>query len=1193
MNSSSAIPDKRHITSSDDMKEHDDEQDSMVDSGGEDDSSSEASNSTAVYDHEAVENFRSKVFALASELRVQFLDVERPKGGWLNRIVALTMQDPPSEAGLPATTRAALQIPQLVEPESSWDEVHKSPGDGAEATKNNENPYAWFLSIPAHSENAGLKLLDEAAVLNLLANSSIQVSEVIALDITPNNPLGSPYSLHTRLPGTNLDEVWQTMSLNDKMNIAEELASILADLDAIRFPEAGRLVHDETMVVKKMPVDLVKRNEIGKKVVVGGFYRGPGFFDARDRPSAPTTSTLYDLLSTHIDDQIQYRVFISPDVSDPAMHKLKAMLQDMKDMNWFTSDDKSADYSVMNHWYLVPEDLLVEQTKHADGSSGWHITGIVRWDHAHCVPPVLARQPPLWLWDISDDNLLPSVVRKYYDMDYDMMPLEYYKEINPDHLTAEGGRIKERFEQVMVYKIYASRYGARAMEVYQDGTYGRGRWLRRVWRFAKEGISSIGDTRRFKQILREWAEFKQTGQVSHSTVFDNEDDSLNASSSIVSYDHEPFRTFQHKISTLGVDLGVTFDDIEHMSGGAFNRVVPVTLRNPPETASWTDGTQAIIRIPRVWDGDLTRIPANLHGRTCECDVHPEHKEVDGEEDNATSDKDSTASKDDNIRQDFAPAGSSSASEKPVSALGGPVSEIGLAAEEDEACDGNITGDISDMSDLSDISSRRSSSKEPYRWEVLDETVLYNLLEDSGIPVPRILAFDVSRENALRLPYSVQTRLPGVTWHSVIEEMPLESQLQLAEELARIMAFLQSVQFESSGRLLCHQQLDTPLQLSLASSSRAEIKENLKVWGFPKGVGPLMDSERTSPCQPVENSLYDLLFYTTRELIDQELQKVGDDDPSQELVRMYFKLQDIIQDMDRIGWFSEADKAPSKSVLHHWDLEPRNILIEQIDSDPSSPWRITGVIDWDHPHALPPVLTMKPPIWLFDASDDSELPGEVQEYYDDDFDWMPLGYYQKENAQHFNANGVKIKQRFEEAIVKHLYSEQYGANAHAKYLDDAYGRGRWLRRIWRFASEGLTERPTHWRRLEQLDREWTKYKRVNRIKYDHFKHAEALRVYSSMVWPNRAREGGQSEFKGILHDVPAKIDQATASHQVIESQATDDQAFKTTAGDKPDSVAFTRTGDSSAEGSSTEPLEQKLPRSKTFSTLLQSFRCPVS
>lgn len=44
--------------------------------------------------------------------------------------------------------------------------------------------------------------------------------------------------------------------------------------------------------------------------------------------------------------------------------------------------------------------------------------------------------------------------------------------------------------------------------------------------------------------------------------------------------------------------------------------------------------------------------------------------------------------------------------------------------------------------------------------------------------------------------------------------------------------LQQVEFELSGRLQCDQKLDTPLQLSLTSSSR-EIKEKLKIWGFPK------------------------------------------------------------------------------------------------------------------------------------------------------------------------------------------------------------------------------------------------------------------------------------------------------------------------------------------------------------------------
>jgi hypothetical protein len=318
-----------------------------------------------------------------------------------------------------------------------------------------------------------------------------------------------------------------------------------------------------------------------------------------------------------------------------------------------------------------------------------------------------------------------------------------------------------------------------------------------------------------------------------------------------------------------------------------------------------------------------------------------------------------------------------------------------------------------------------------------------------------------------------------------------------------------------------------------------------------------------------------------DLLTRELQKVEPLGPVEQLVRMYFKLQDMTQDMDRIGWFSEADKSSSKSVLHHWDLEARNILIEQSGEDTSSLWRITGVIDWDHPHALPAVLCMKPPIWLWDASDDADLPEDVAEYYDNDFDWMPLEYYQKENAEHFNADGVKVKQRFEEAIVKNLYSAQYGEKAHAKYLDDAYGRGRWLRRIWRFASEGQSN-TTHWRRMLQLDREWTEYKRVNGIEYDPIEHAETLRVHSSMVWPNRAREGGQSEFKGILHDVSAETERTKKPKTSADANVDVEERGK----------LVTVPLDANATLDSTDP-EQKLPRSKTFSTFLHSLKCTPS
>ncbi|KAI4852406.1 hypothetical protein E4T44_01511 [Aureobasidium sp. EXF-8845] len=1090
---------------------------------------------------EPFETFQNKVIALAPELHVEFQNVERVTGGANHRIIGLTMRNPPVESGFSDATQAVLRVSRL-------------------------DPYEPVEGDPEYTAEMAAKLaaevsmgeIDEAAVLSLLARSGIKVPSVLACDITRQNALNYPYLLQTRLPGTTLWKVWDDMSVDDKINIAGEVAEFLAKMDTVRFPVSGRLLYDESSKTTKIPLDSAMVSEIGKKLVVRGFHRHFENIHERDAPTAPPPSSLYELLCIHLDAR------------NSKLVKVQAMLQDMKDMNWFATDDDSAAYSIVDHAQLNTFNIMVEHTEDTEEALGWHVSGVLGWDDAHCIPPVLARRPLSWLMDFPDGDSfaqnfhdgssIPSIVRGYHQGDSDMLPLEYYQKTNSDPLTA---RIKERFEQVLVERIYTPRYGARAMEVHQDDTYGRGRYLRRLAHLVMDARTGPDQLR---QVLNEWAEFKETGQVSHATVFEKGDDSeaSGSTTSTIAYDHEPFETFQHRVTVLGENLGVPFTEIERMRGGSFNRVVPVTLQVAPETASWKSLTKAVIRIPRVWDGDLAKIPASQHGQTCKCDAHPERKKDDGPETSAlVSDGTAKESASDEVTTD---------PKKP--------SDIDISNGKPSAEDDGV----SDTSDISDISSRRSLSKEPYRWEILDEAVLYNLLEDSGISAPRTLAFDISRENALNLPYSIQTRLPGVTWMRVIEDMPLSSQLSLAEGLAKIMARLQTIQFESSGRLMCDEQADTPLKLSLHSPIRTEVKEKLETWGFPQGVGSLMDKARIAPAQPVWDSLYDLLFHTVHDLLTRELQKVEPEGPSEQLVRMYFKLQDMIQDMDRIGWFSEADKAPSKSVLHHWDLEARNILVEQADSDPSSLWRITGVIDWDHPHALPPVLCMKPPIWLWDASDDADLPENVAEYYDNDFDWMPLEYYQKENAENFNADGVKVKQRFEEAIVKSLYSAQYGERAHAKYLDDAYGRGRWLRRVWRFASEGLSMYPTHWRRMQQLDREWTEYKRVNGIAYDHHEHAETLRVHSSMVWPNRAREGGQSEFKGISHDVLAESEQAKEPKTPANTHA------KIDARNTLDTIAL---DPSATVDSTTEDPKQRLPRSKTFSSFLHSFKCSPS
>lgn len=985
------------------------------------------------------EAFKSHVYALGVETGANFQDLTDISGNSTSyRTISLTIQSSIDGLQSPDNTQAILRVRRF--------ELDDFPADQDSRTYEN--------------------FVDDAAVLELAATCGLQVPKMIAYDTTSDNALGLPYSLQLRLPGVHLSSVLEAIPMSSMADIASELAEMLVRLRGVRFPAFGLPCQDKNAHLQgRLQLDLSGRSGEERKVTLCGFPKESGGLGSHNRksPTLPVTSSLYALLKAAIDNKFlpsrQKNIGGDEGTDTLAHEKLGSMLDQMKAMGWFETEETSTTESVLHHLDLECNRIFVEQRD----DSSWHITGILGWENSGaCVSSVLTQTPLNWLWDRIDMDKLPQEVLNCFGRDNEYMPLACYEDLNSDHLTEDGLKIKELFENILIKGIYEPQYGEKAAEIYQDHAYGRGRWIRRIWRFAFEGIALSGYKWRLARLRKDWAAFTHAELDSdlHETDEDNSGPQ-DTTGSTIACGHEPFETFRHRVSALSSELGATFEDIEHMRGGSYNRIVSVTLRNPPKGALWVDGTKAIIRIPRVWDGDLSKIPPALHGSTCKCDAHPErHESIDDAH-----------------------------------------------------------------SDRSSVSSRMSLSKEGPRWEIRDEALLYNLVEDAGIPAPRILAFDLTRDNALGLPFSIQTRLPGIGLIEALKTMSVQEQLWLADELAEIFARLETIQFDSAGRLLSDEDEDTATALPLRSSSRADIEDEPSVYGFRKGTGHLANRKRDAKAESTTlSSLYKLLFFTLHERIDDELQKQHPQGPSQQQVRQYFKLQDILQDMDRIGWFSEADKTDANSVLNHWDMEPRNMLVERTCEGDSSRWKITGVIDWDSARALPPVLTRKPPLWLWDVSEDEDLPDDVAKYWDGDYDWMPLEWYQKENKTNLTADGMRVKQRFEDALVEKLYKE-YGANAHAKYLDDAYGRGRWLRRIWRFASEGFHFYPTHWNRFQQLEREWTEYKKFNGIECDPPEFAEDMGAYSSSVWPNRAREGGSSEFKGILHDVATGRDQS--------------------------------------------------------------------
>lgn len=67
----------------------------------------------------------------------------------------------------------------------------------------------------------------------------------------------------------------------------------------------------------------------------------------------------------------------------------------------------------------------------------------------------------------------------------------------------------------------------------------------------------------------------------------------------------------------------------------------------------------------------------------------------------------------------------------------------------------------------------------------------------------------------------------------------------------------------------------------------------------------------------------------------------------------------------------------------------------------------------------------------------------------------------------------MKEFFESEIASKLYGDNSSASREA-YLDDAYGRGRWLWRLFRFACDGLHESQDA-AGFEDFDKAWTEYR----------------------------------------------------------------------------------------------------------------------
>lgn len=340
------------------------------------------------------------------------------------------------------------------------------------------------------------------------------------------------------------------------------------------------------------------------------------------------------------------------------------------------------------------------------------------------------------------------------------------------------------------------------------------------------------------------------------------------------------------------------------------------------------------------------------------------------------------------------------------------------------------------------------------------------LNSLGIQTPRVLAYDCTSNNAIGMPFSLQTRVEGQGLDLVYHDLSIAERLDMASKLIRILLAIEKVQFQHTGRLCCSPAASA--RKTVGDAENSTLSQNILVKGFGVGIGKpetRTNTRATSSLQELFST--QLNAWVVLESAHPRRSFVAD---------MFRRLHEIYAEMEKLGFFQERPSLKS-NVLYHWDLEPRNIMVKRCATTYSAsnyaPQRleVTGVLDWDDILVVPSILARKPPVWLWDFSEDDTLPSSVLADYDGDVDLLPPGLY-NEASDRFSEEDSHVKQFFEVAICDQLYGDR-GPASREVYLDDAYGRGRWLRRLWRFALDGFSD-SQHIDRFKNFDKDWSEY-----------------------------------------------------------------------------------------------------------------------
>jgi hypothetical protein len=452
--------------------------------------SEHGSSSTFEYDQEAFETFQLKVIQLCHHIGMgEPSEIDRMKGGSFNRVVGL-----------------------------------KFPGRDC------------VLRIPRWNDaNAFADIDDQVAVLRYVSNL-LHAPSVVAYDSTTNNPVKSAYVLQDRIGGENVELIYESLSLSEKLQLATIVAEEILKMESHILETPGRLAAaNATPAANEAPISPT------------GDIAVHGFRINSNMPSPTMAIMEKQALPSLMKAMLDHRVDAYGEEFQAEMCKeLKNVVDQMEVVGLMRTTDSE---NIIWHWDFAHRNIMITRpaadkasdttengtemgrsdmpsnpfpdhdVDYATPEERWAITGVLDWDGAMSVPRVLTREPPTWLWGYEENNT-------WFWFNERERPAA--RELTNDELL-----IKAHFDQIM----------QRASPTYVDDAYCRGRWLRRLFHFALNGWDGTPDWKLYEEFMKEWKEYYAAVSPGDPEMDidedDDEDSSENSSEASDGSDEEP------------------------------------------------------------------------------------------------------------------------------------------------------------------------------------------------------------------------------------------------------------------------------------------------------------------------------------------------------------------------------------------------------------------------------------------------------------------------------------------------------------------------------------------------------------------------------------------------------------------------------------------------------------------------------